>query len=44
LGKPEGLKLAFIKWILTDGQKYLDAAGYVPLTPDQQAESLKKIE
>jgi phosphate transport system substrate-binding protein len=44
LGKPDGLKLAFIKWILTDGQKYLDAAGYVPLTPDQQAESLKKIE
>jgi phosphate transport system substrate-binding protein len=44
LGKPEGLKLAFIKWILTDGQQYLDAAGYVPLTPDQQAESLKKIQ
>ena len=44
LGKPDGLKLAFIKWILTDGQQYLDAAGYVPLTPEQQAESLKKIQ
>jgi phosphate transport system substrate-binding protein len=43
LGKPEGLKLAFIKWILTDGQQYLDAAGYVPLTPEQQAESLNKL-
>ena len=44
LGKPDGLKLAFIKWILTDGQQYLDAAGYVPLTPDQQTESLNKIQ
>jgi phosphate transport system substrate-binding protein len=43
LGKPDGLKLAFITWILTDGQQYLDAAGYVPLTPDQQAESLAKL-
>ena len=44
LGKPAGLPLAFIQWILTDGQQYLDAAGYVPLTPDQQTESLKKIQ
>ncbi|NOH01059.1 MAG: phosphate ABC transporter substrate-binding protein [Chloroflexi bacterium] len=43
LGKPEGLELAFIEWILTDGQQYLEAAGYVPLTPDQQAESLAKL-
>jgi phosphate transport system substrate-binding protein len=42
-GKPTGLTLAFINWILTDGQKFLDAAGYVPLTPDQQAESLAKL-
>jgi phosphate transport system substrate-binding protein len=42
-GKPTGLTLAFINWILTDGQKFLDAAGYVPLTPDQQAESLSKL-
>lgn len=44
LGKPEGLELEFIKWILTDGQQYLEAAGYVPLTPEQQAESLAKLE
>jgi phosphate transport system substrate-binding protein len=42
-GKPTGLTLAFINWILTDGQKFLDAAGYVPLTSDQQAESLAKL-
>src|SRR5512144_2666242 len=33
-GKPTGLVLIFIGWILTDGQQYLDAAGYVPLSPD----------
>ena len=43
LGKPEGLELIFIEWILTDGQQYLEAAGYVPLTPEQQAESLEKL-
>lgn len=42
-GKPQGLVLAFIQWILTDGQKYLDQAGYVALTPDQQAEFLAKL-
>ncbi|MBI5351637.1 MAG: substrate-binding domain-containing protein [Chloroflexi bacterium] len=43
LGKPEGLTLEFIKWILSDGQQYLEAAGFVPLTPEQQAESLAKL-
>ena len=43
LGKPEGLNLAFIEWILTDGQQYLESAGFAPLTPDQQAESLAKL-
>jgi phosphate transport system substrate-binding protein len=42
-GKPTGLTLTFIQWILTDGQQYLGQAGYVPLTPDQQAESLEKL-
>jgi phosphate transport system substrate-binding protein len=42
-GKPTGLTLAFIQWILTDGQQYLGQAGYVPLTPGQQTESLAKI-
>jgi len=43
LGKPEGLELAFITWILTDGQQFVEAAGYVQLTPEQQAESLAKL-
>ncbi|MBI5840600.1 MAG: substrate-binding domain-containing protein [Chloroflexi bacterium] len=42
-GKPTGLTLAFIEWILTDGQQFLESAGYVPLTPEQQAESLQKL-
>jgi phosphate transport system substrate-binding protein len=42
-GKPTGLVLAFITWILNDGQQYLDAAGYVQLSPEQQAESLGKL-
>jgi len=42
-GKPTGLTLAFIEWIITDGQQYLASAGYVPLTPEQQAESLAKL-
>jgi phosphate transport system substrate-binding protein len=43
MGKPEGLELAFIEWILNDGQQYLESAGYVPLTSEQQAESLAKL-
>jgi phosphate transport system substrate-binding protein len=42
-GKPTGLTLAFIQWILTDGQQHLEQAGYVPLTAEQQAESLAKL-
>ncbi len=42
-GKPTGLTLAFIQWILTDGQKMLDQAGYVPLTAQQQADALAKL-
>jgi len=42
-GKPEGLVLTFISWILTDGQQYLGQAGYVPLPADKLAESLAKL-
>jgi phosphate transport system substrate-binding protein len=42
-GKPTGLTLTFIQWILTDGQQYLGQAGYVPLTAEQQTESLTKL-
>jgi phosphate transport system substrate-binding protein len=43
-GKPTGATLAFIQWILTDGQKFLDAAGYVPLTPDELAAEKAKVQ
>ncbi|MHB8133157.1 MAG: substrate-binding domain-containing protein [Anaerolineaceae bacterium] len=43
-GKPTGITQAFILWIITDGQKYVSEAGYVALTPDILAESLKKIQ
>jgi phosphate transport system substrate-binding protein len=34
-GKPtNALQLAFLQWILTDGQKYVDEAGYVKLPAD----------
>lgn len=42
-GKPEGLVQAFIEWIITDGQQFVDEAGYVQLTQDQLDESLQKI-
>ena len=42
-GKPTGLTLAFIQWIVTDGQKLLGQAGYVPLTTQQQADALAKL-
>ena len=34
-GKPSPLVAAFLKWMLTDGQKFVDEAGYVQLTPEQ---------
>ncbi len=42
-GKPTGLTLTFIQWILTDGQQMLGEAGYVPLTAQQQADALAKL-
>jgi phosphate transport system substrate-binding protein len=42
-GKPSGVVQAFIVWILTDGQGMVGQAGYVPLSPLEQAESLAKV-
>lgn len=42
-GKPSGLTLAFIQWILTDGQKFVSQAGFVQLPADKLAESLAKV-
>jgi phosphate transport system substrate-binding protein len=43
-GKPTGATADFIKWTLTDGQKFVDANGYVELPTDAIASSLKKVE
>jgi phosphate transport system substrate-binding protein len=42
-GKPAGLVLAFIQWILNDGQKFLDEAGYVPLPQEQINQAIQKL-
>jgi phosphate transport system substrate-binding protein len=44
-GKPEKtLVLAFIKWVLTDGQKYVPESGYINLTEAKLKEGLNKLE
>jgi len=43
-GKPTGLKAEFIKWVLTDGQKFVDEVGYIELSKETLAEELKKVE
>ena len=42
-GKPSGLVQDFIQWTLTDGQKFVDSAGYIPLTPELLSEGLQKV-
>ena len=42
-GKPTGLELAFLQWILTDGQKFVGEAGYVQLSQDRLDEAMQKI-
>jgi len=39
-----GVTKEFVKWILTDGQNYVDEAGYVPLPNDVINEQLEKLE
>jgi phosphate transport system substrate-binding protein len=43
-GKPTGVELAFLKWILTDGQKYVGEAGYVQLPAEQLKAALQKLQ
>ena len=43
-GKPAGLVAAFIRWILTDGQGYVEEAGYVTLPADKLASELGKLD
>jgi len=43
-GKPTGIVQDFIKWTLTDGQKYIPESGYVVLPQEKITAGLKKIE
>ncbi|MBN2004143.1 MAG: substrate-binding domain-containing protein [Anaerolineae bacterium] len=43
LNKPVGLTKTFIEWVLTDGQAFVDEAGYVPLTQEQLQEQMEKL-
>ncbi len=42
-GKPTGLAQTFIIWILSDGQTYVDEAGYIPLSAEALNEALGKV-
>jgi len=39
-----GVTKEFVKWILTDGQEYVEEVGYVPLSKDVINEQLQKLE
>jgi len=41
--QPAGLVKHFITWILTDGQQYVDEAGYIPLPGDKLSGELDKL-
>lgn len=44
-GKPTNPAVQdFLKWILTEGQKYVESAGYVKLPADHAAAALKSLE
>lgn len=44
-GKPRRkVVIEFIKWVLTDGQKYVPEAGYITLTEEKLQEELRKLE
>jgi phosphate transport system substrate-binding protein len=42
-GQPHGLVSAFIEWVMTEGQAYLDEVGYVQLSQEQLDEGLSKL-
>jgi phosphate transport system substrate-binding protein len=42
-GQPQGLVSAFIEWVMTEGQGYLDEVGYVQLSQEQLDEGLSKL-
>ena len=43
-GKPTGLVKDFVTWVLSDGQNYIDEAGYIALPKDKLEEELNKLD
>jgi len=43
-GKPSGVTQDFLAWILTDGQLFVEATGYIQLEASQLAIELKKVQ
>jgi phosphate transport system substrate-binding protein len=43
-GKPTGVTSEFIRWVLTDGQKFVDEVGYIELSREKLDGELKKLE
>ncbi len=42
--KPTGLVKEFVRWVLTEGQKFVDETGYIELPKDVVEGELKKVE
>lgn len=42
-GKPSGLVLAFLEWVLSEGQQFVGEAGYVALPQEQLDAALAKL-
>lgn len=42
-GKPSGLTLAFMQWVLGEGQTWVGEAGYVQLTQEQLLAAMEKL-
>lgn len=43
-GKPGEPVNSFLRWVMTEGQEYLDEVGYVPLSQEQLDDGLAKLE
>ncbi len=43
-GKPTGIVQDFIRWTLTDGQKYIPESGYIVLPKDKISSGIAKLE
>ena len=43
-GKPTGLTREYLLWILREGQRYVDEAGYIGLPKQKLAEGLRKLQ